>query len=685
MKIRKGKGGQMIKSTFHGATRQRLGVANVILMGCLITGSAVAKLGGPVTFGLGTADPLSLGRPVEVLVVVQAGADIQSAQFAVLNSPDWQLLDGTLHWHGTLGKAESREFRFRAVPLKSNPEPIRSSMRVPAYDEQLAVLDPKRMGGHFPEHGSEQEEQGRVRESQAEKSEVLIRAIQERELTEPATATEPRVPGQLVQPRPTITEKQSGRNAAVNVTGTGRFTYLDDNGVRQPVRFATVELWDLNPGPSFGDALCGKGLTDANGNFSVTGTCGDFTDGPDLFARIVLNNNRIEVKPDNPFAGSYTFQTVHFPNRPPGGLNFGTITINQNVGAFAIHNLATRAQRFMTAQDEVMSKVTINFPHSGGAHYNGFFDSLNIPEDRAFGEVATVFHEYAHHILDTKAESPLPDYSREHEDCDGSHCIKMPETVNVAWTEGFPNFYAFTLWTQFRTSDGYPGETKYSCETMNINSDFDGEEDKIEGVVCAILWDLTDAHSDDASERRDNINLSFADVWEVVKNFDPSNDILHNHPTTIHEFYSGLRIFQLSNINRIAEVYSGHDIQKPQPNLVITALQNPPQAVAPSQSFHVSNTVRNSGNELANNGFGLRFELIIGGRSSFRSHLLGTRTVSTNLAAGASTGATTALTVPSGIPPGTYTLRVCADTGSAVPESDEGDNCRRAPITTTVR
>lgn len=60
--------------------------------------------------------------------------------------------------------------------------------------------------------------------------------------------------------------------------------------------------------------------------------------------------------------------------------------------------------------------------------------------------------------------------------------------------------------------------------------------------------------------------------------------------------------------------------------------------------------------------------------------LTGTLSV-TALAAGASSAGSTTVTVPTTVPPGTYTVGACADATSTQPETIETNNCRAAPIT----
>ena len=665
-----------------------------VLMMSMMAVPVCAKVAAPVMFSLGTADTIKPGEPLTVHVWIQPGADIQQAQFSLRSSADWQVAGGTSYWVGALAKGQPVEFQFQAIPLRADPGALVAVLSIPGYADQTAAFDPERTGGRFPEKAAAHADKT-VRKAATEEEPVQVNFDPGEFIPEPLPATEPRVPGQAAQPQPPVVNPKAGkgRTARVNLTANGRFTYDDDNDLVRGVRFASVEVWNLNPFPSFGDELCGRSTTDGAGNFTVTGACGDWSDGPDLVARIILNNNVIEVKPDNLFAGSYTFQSAAIQNSGGGTVNFGRINITSNRGAYAVHNLATRAQRFMAEQGEGMSKVTVLFP-AQATFYTPVLANLSIAEDRAFGEVASVFHEYAHHVLVTKAESPSPDYENGHcDDPNPGHCIGEPEKGVISWTEGFPNFFAAMLHRQFRTADGYPANTKYASESSPDPADFDfpGEEDKTEGVISAILWDLFDTASDDQNPDApgsDRISLPFSVIWQVIRTFDPSGDLFHNHPTSIHEFWQGLRAQRLNDINRVSEVYGQHNIPKPQPDIEVTALQNPPQAVAPGLQFNVNNTIANTGNERANSGFTVRFELrpsngLLVSRTS--SIPLGSRSVGANLLAGSQSTAQTSLQVPAGAALGTYVLRVCSDTGGAVPESDEGNNCRLATTTTIIR
>jgi hypothetical protein len=406
-------------------------------------------------------------------------------------------------------------------------------------------------------------------------------------------------------------------------------------------------------------------------------------DGPDLYVRLVLSNSVVEVKPDNVFAGTYTFRSSTRQNSAGGNVNFGTLTLTSNKDAAQAHNIIMRSHAFMSTVNESMSKVTVLWP-GNGTFYTPVFNNITLDADRPFDGEGDIYHEYGHHILSTKAESPAPDYDNGVCDEPGNpgHCIFQPEKGVISWTEGWPNFFGAFMHARHNGEDGY-GVTRYEFETLPTVDVTAAERDNVEGIIAGILWDLTDTVNDDQGVqgpgRRDNFNMSFAQMWNVIKNFDPSDSLLHNHPTSIHELFSGFQEMQTGSINRIAEVYREHGIIKAQPDLTMTALENPPTQLPRGTTFNLTSTVRNEGNERVNSGYTVRFQLVNAANLAFT---IGTRTVAANMAAGTSNTAAVNVTVPGTLTPGTYTLRACADAFGAVPEEDESNNCTGAAKTT---
>lgn len=678
-----------MKSNFTPLFRQAVLTAGLV---SFLLAPAHGRIGLPVTLSLSSGDALRRGEPATVYVTMSPAADVPFVNFEVLPSTDWQILEGTTQWAGALQAGQTREFQFKALPLTDSPEPLKARLAAPDAPERRASLDPNRMGGRFPELGEQALDKTQTRSAEEAIQPQFEPGVV---LPEPMAATEPRVPGQAPKGRPAATNKAKGeRGASVSAVASGRFSYLDDHSpaVRHGVRNATVELKNSNPGNPFGDDLCGTGVTDGDGNFSVSGTCGDLFDNPDLYVRIVLNNSVVEVKPDNVFAGSYAFRSAVRQNSAGGAINFGDINITTNRTAFQAHNLVMRAQQFMATQGESLSKVTVLHPAAdtfySPAFIPGTTPSISVEAGLPFSEEGDIFHEYGHHILTTLAESPSPDYNNGI--CDTptpGHCLGSPEKGVISWTEGWPDFLGNFLHDKFAAADSYGPTRKYNFKN-NPDPDtfaFPGLEDKTEAVIASILLDLVDSDTEPNGQpgRRDNIALGFGPMWNVIKNFDPSADLFHNHPTSIHEFWSGLREFRLNDINRVSEVYAKHHIFKPQPDLEVTSVQAPPTILDRGVLFSLNNTVKNTGDELANNAFFVRFvfRATLGGAN----FIAGQRQVGAGLNAGASSSATTNLSVPTTATPGFYQLQVCADPGQAVPESDETNNCRVAANNIQVR
>jgi len=119
------------------------------------------------------------------------------------------------------------------------------------------------------------------------------------------------------------------------------------------------------------------------------------------------------------------------------------------------------------------------------------------------------------------------------------------------------------------------------------------------------------------------------------------------------------------------------------PDLVETAVSNPPTAARPGTSFAVTDTVRNQGT-MASSGSTIRYYLSADAQKSPDDRLLtGSRSVPT-LAPGAASTQTVTVTIPPATPPGTYGLLACADDTKLVAESDEGNNCLASGSTITV-
>jgi hypothetical protein len=126
-------------------------------------------------------------------------------------------------------------------------------------------------------------------------------------------------------------------------------------------------------------------------------------------------------------------------------------------------------------------------------------------------------------------------------------------------------------------------------------------------------------------------------------------------------------------------------VQVTRPDLVMTAVSNPPAAAARGSSFKVNDTVQNQG-LVAAAASTTRYYLSADQQKSSGDTLLnGSRSVPGLEPGVSSAGATVTVTIPPTISPRAYYLLACADDIGLVTETVESNNCRASasPVSVT--
>ena len=119
------------------------------------------------------------------------------------------------------------------------------------------------------------------------------------------------------------------------------------------------------------------------------------------------------------------------------------------------------------------------------------------------------------------------------------------------------------------------------------------------------------------------------------------------------------------------------------PDLVVTAVTNPPATATRGARFVITDTVRNEGTATAA-ASRVRYYLSADTTKGAGDVLLtGSRSVIT-LAPGAQSTGSATLTVPTTATAGAYFVLACADDLAAVTETSETDNCRAAAVRVTI-
>jgi subtilase family serine protease len=128
---------------------------------------------------------------------------------------------------------------------------------------------------------------------------------------------------------------------------------------------------------------------------------------------------------------------------------------------------------------------------------------------------------------------------------------------------------------------------------------------------------------------------------------------------------------------------SASTIAVTRPDLVETAVSNPPASAKLGGKFSVTDTVANQGNATAASSRTYYYLSVDGVKDSGDKLLTGNRSVN-SLAAGATSTGTVTVTIPTSTVVGTYYLLACADGASAVAESNETNNCRASSTQVNV-
>jgi subtilase family serine protease len=119
------------------------------------------------------------------------------------------------------------------------------------------------------------------------------------------------------------------------------------------------------------------------------------------------------------------------------------------------------------------------------------------------------------------------------------------------------------------------------------------------------------------------------------------------------------------------------------PDLVESAVSDPPATKARGGKFQVTDTVQNVG-AAESKGSTTRYYLSLDAvKGADDTVLPGSRSVPA-VAAGGSNSGTVTVTIPSATPLNTYLVLACADNGNTVVETDETNNCKASSTTVTI-
>ncbi|MEA3432054.1 MAG: hypothetical protein U9R01_05175, partial [candidate division WOR-3 bacterium] len=286
------------------------------------------------------------------------------------------------------------------------------------------------------------------------------------------------------------------------VTIVGRVVYRhpwDELGVYRPVINACVYAYDKEFGWS---TYLGGDITNWNGEFSIgpiNNSDGPFQDGLDIWLKIKIWNTKFRVVD---IAGDvyYWFTSTH-NNVPNGTLNFGNLDIggNWNAGSvytFAAMNFGWNLSSWAGHNCEIWA-----FWPSSDTYESGGVIYISPPNDRSQD---VVLHEYAHAMMYSAYDGWWPPNAT------GPHYINGVSNVNMAWTEGWADFYPIAV-----DNDGWydaGGETGPYWRFCIESPSWCANGDACGGRVAGALLDIYDYNNDGY----DHYGTWIDEIWDLI-------------------------------------------------------------------------------------------------------------------------------------------------------------------------
>ncbi len=339
----------------------------------------------------------------------------------------------------------------------------------------------------------------------------------------------------------------SGHVAQIHMTSDYAYEYwgynvdmiVPDGDPWRGSKHATVEVWDSDTGP---DDLLWTGFSDANGYFAASGISNSDSGGSggqDIYVKFHPTSDGARVIGENGL--EYGFFTSTWNNRPDGSTLdvgswwSGTLTGNTawTIYATLIDGwsylkdgpagwTAPRARAVWTAGHSAHYNILGSCPSTTHYHNDGDIH-LNSPDGQA---TDVVMHEYAHDVM-WHAYGGWSPYTGDF----GSHTWTSTETPELAWVEGWADFFLAAAGVGGGFGDAYYGESytgtfaadcvafSYEDSTDHYNPDdwvLGGEqwpgEDTNEGAIAFALYDIFDSTSDGL----DSCSHGFDAIWDVL-------------------------------------------------------------------------------------------------------------------------------------------------------------------------
>ncbi len=324
--------------------------------------------------------------------------------------------------------------------------------------------------------------------------------------------------------------------STMEATSSGTFSvkgYLvyqhaeDPPGTYRPAVNVTVEVWDYDV--TSGDDHLATGITDWSGHFYIGPISNDdcwLCGTQDVYLRFRLTNSRFRVYD---FAGyTYWWSTETYDDVPNAEIDFSTRELGGGpyTGAVPIFQFMNLAWNFATTNGGDPGLIAAIYPVSTTqASGNGIQISWN-----DYDAFDIVVHEYAHAMMYNAYDGWWPPNST------GYHEINRAYNENLAWTEGWADFYPLAVKPDGRFN-WEPDDYGWNIETAPYNTD---TGPACEARVAGALLDLMD-YANDGLDQNSSFVVPFSKFWAETM-------MPQNHSTFI-QFWDYLK-YRL-NVNQV--------------------------------------------------------------------------------------------------------------------------------------
>lgn len=282
--------------------------------------------------------------------------------------------------------------------------------------------------------------------------------IESQQVKEIKTYPQGNCPGILPSSKQISDDTSEGKGTLVTITIIGRLLYhhpWDSAGVYRPVINASVYAYDHDDFSA--DDYLGGVASGWDGTFTIGPVSNSDGEGgtQDVYLEFWLWNTRWRVLTYT--AEVYWWYTDRMNNVPDGIVNFGDRVIDGTpyVNAVCIFASMNFGWNFATVCGHDPGDIWAVWP-SGDTYEDNYVIYIAGSDNARSQDV--VLHEYGHAMMERAYEGWWPPNAT------GSHYINKISNQNMAWTEGFADFYPIAVYNDgdfnWTPNSGWPIESE---------------------------------------------------------------------------------------------------------------------------------------------------------------------------------------------------------------------------------